>query len=69
MIQFKEKAGDQQNVRLSLLTYPVTHASDILLHDATEVPVGDDQRQHVELTRDIAIRFNHRDARRSWCRR
>jgi tryptophanyl-tRNA synthetase len=60
MVQFKEKAGDRQNVRLSLLTYPVMQASDILLHDATEVPVGDDQRQHVELTRDIAIRFNRR---------
>jgi tryptophanyl-tRNA synthetase len=60
MIQFREKAGDRADVRLSLLTYPVMQAADILLHDAVEVPVGDDQRQHVELTRDIAIRFNHR---------
>jgi len=60
MIQFREKAADREHVRLSLLTYPVMQASDILLHDAAEVPVGDDQRQHVELTRDIANRFNRR---------
>jgi tryptophanyl-tRNA synthetase len=60
MIQFKEKASRQENVRLSLLTYPVLMAADILLHGAREVPVGDDQRQHLELTRDIAIRFNRR---------
>ena len=60
MIQFREKAADRDHVRLSLLTYPVMQASDILLHDAQEVPVGEDQRQHVELTRDIAQRFNHR---------
>jgi tryptophanyl-tRNA synthetase len=60
MIQFKEKASEQQHVRLSLLTYPVLMAADILLHDATEVPVGEDQRQHVELARDVAIRFNGR---------
>lgn len=60
MIQFKEKAGTQQQVRLSLLTYPVLMAADILLHDADEVPVGDDQTQHVELTRDVAVRFNSR---------
>jgi tryptophanyl-tRNA synthetase len=58
MIQFKEKAGKSSHTRLSLLTYPVLMASDVLLHDAAEVPVGDDQSQHVELARDIATRFN-----------
>jgi tryptophanyl-tRNA synthetase len=60
MIQFKEKSAAQQHVRLSLLTYPVLMAADILLHDTREVPVGDDQRQHVELARDVATRFNTR---------
>jgi tryptophanyl-tRNA synthetase len=60
MIQFKEKAATQTHVRLSLLTYPVLMAADILLHDTDEVPVGEDQRQHVELTRDVAQRFNAR---------
>ncbi|MFB9235892.1 tryptophan--tRNA ligase [Plantactinospora siamensis] len=60
MIQYKEKSARQQHVRLSLLTYPVLMAADILLHQIREVPVGDDQRQHVELARDVAIRFNHR---------
>jgi tryptophanyl-tRNA synthetase len=60
MIQFKEKATGQAQVRLSLLTYPTLMAADILLHDTDEVPVGDDQTQHVELTRDIAVRFNAR---------
>jgi tryptophanyl-tRNA synthetase len=60
MIQFKEKASGQQQVRLSLLTYPVLMAADILLHDVDEVPVGDDQRQHLELARDVAVRFNTR---------
>ena len=61
MIQFKEKARrQQQEVRLSLLTYPVLMAADILLYDAEEVPVGDDQNQHVELARDLAARFNTR---------
>jgi tryptophanyl-tRNA synthetase len=59
MIQFREKStGD--HTRLSLLTYPVLMAADILLHDTDEVPVGDDQRQHVELARDLATRFNAR---------
>jgi len=58
MIQFKEKAGQQ--TRLSLLTYPVLMAGDILLHRTRDVPVGDDQSQHVELARDVAIRFNAR---------
>ena len=60
MIQFKEKARRQEHVRVSLLTYPVLMASDILLYDTEEVPVGEDQSQHVELARDVAIRFNHR---------
>jgi tryptophanyl-tRNA synthetase len=63
MIQFKEKAATQQHVRLSLLTYPVLMAADILLHDADEVPVGDDQTQHLELARDVANRFNTRYGR------
>ena len=60
MIQFKEKAATQQQVRLSLLTYPTLMAVDILLHDVDEVPVGADQAQHVELARDVAVRFNGR---------
>ncbi len=60
MIQFKEKARRQEGVRLSLLTYPVLMASDILLYDTDEVPVGEDQSQHVELARDVAARFNGR---------
>ena len=60
MIQFKEKARRQEQARVSLLTYPVLMASDILLYDTEEVPVGEDQSQHVELARDVAIRFNHR---------
>ena len=60
MIQFKEKATGQQQVRLSLLSYPVLMAADILLHDTQEVPVGDDQEQHLELARTVATRFNAR---------
>ncbi|NUT21836.1 MAG: tryptophan--tRNA ligase [Hamadaea sp.] len=61
MIQFKEKSRQQQHqVRLSLLTYPVLMAADILLYDTDEVPVGNDQSQHVELARDVATRFNSR---------
>jgi len=60
MIQFKEKAATQRQVRLSLLTYPTLMAADILLHATEEVPVGADQSQHVELARDIAVRFNNR---------
>ncbi|MBV9161778.1 MAG: tryptophan--tRNA ligase [Pseudonocardiales bacterium] len=60
MIQFKEKARRQQQVRTSLLTYPILMAADILLYDTDEVPVGEDQRQHVELARDVAVRFNTR---------
>ncbi|SEG88138.1 tryptophanyl-tRNA synthetase [Actinacidiphila yanglinensis] len=64
MIQYKEKSvrarDSGQSVRLSLLTYPALMAADILVYGATEVPVGEDQRQHVELTRDLAVRFNQR---------
>lgn len=59
MTQFKTKSRSQQSVQAGLLTYPVLQAADILLYDADEVPVGDDQRQHLELSRDIAQRFNH----------
>jgi tryptophanyl-tRNA synthetase len=61
MIQFKEKAGRERGAaRLSLLTYPALMAADILLYRADTVPVGDDQRQHLELTRTLARRFNAR---------
>jgi tryptophanyl-tRNA synthetase len=60
MTQFKEKAAKSETVRVDLFTYPVLMAADILLYDADRVPVGDDQRQHLELTRDIAIMFNNR---------
>lgn len=59
MTQFKTKGRQQQSVQAGLLIYPVLMAADILLYDADEVPVGDDQRQHLELARDIAQRFNH----------
>lgn len=60
MIQFKEKAVKQgENVNTGLLGYPVLMAADILLYQADKVPVGEDQKQHLELTRDIANRFNH----------
>ena len=60
MTQFKDKSAGKDSVRVSLFTYPVLQAADILLYDAERVPVGDDQRQHLELTRELAIRFNHR---------
>jgi len=60
MTQFKEKARGRESVGAGLFDYPVLMAADILLYDTEEVPVGDDQRQHVELTRDLAIRFNSR---------
>ncbi|BAY12517.1 tryptophan--tRNA ligase [Calothrix sp. NIES-2098] len=60
MIQFKEKAVKQgENVGVGLLDYPVLMSSDILLYKADFVPVGEDQKQHLELTRDIVNRFNH----------
>ena len=60
MTQFKDKSAKQENVSAGLLTYPVLMAADILLYDADLVPVGEDQKQHLELTRDIAIRINNR---------
>ena len=59
MTQYKVKAATQESVGTGLLTYPVLQAADILLYDANEVPVGEDQKQHVELSRDIAQRFNY----------
>jgi tryptophanyl-tRNA synthetase len=60
MTQWKDKAGkNQEGSSVGLFTYPVLQAADILLYNATHVPVGDDQKQHVELTRDIAIKFNN----------
>jgi len=60
MTQFKEKAGkDRENASIGLYNYPVLMAADILLYRATHVPVGDDQKQHLELTRDIAQKFNN----------
>ena len=59
MTQFKDKSEKQETVLAGLQNYPVLMAADILLYDAAVVPVGDDQRQHIELTRDLAERFNH----------
>ncbi|MBW4975517.1 tryptophan--tRNA ligase [Roseovarius mucosus] len=60
MTQFKDKAGkNAQNASLGLFAYPALMAADILTYHATHVPVGEDQKQHLELTRDIAIKFNH----------
>lgn len=60
MTQFKEKAGkDRENASLGLYAYPALMAADILAYKATHVPVGEDQKQHLELTRDIAQKFNH----------
>ena len=59
MTQFKDKAARQESVRAGLLTYPVLMAADILLYNAAKVPVGEDQKQHLELTRDLAQKFNH----------
>ena len=58
MIQFKEKGRGVDSTRASLYTYPVLMTADILLHRPQQVPVGEDQRQHLELTRDLAVRFN-----------
>ena len=62
MTQFKDKAARREAdfVSAGLFTYPALMAADILLYDTDEVPVGEDQRQHLEITRDIAVRFNHR---------
>jgi tryptophanyl-tRNA synthetase len=60
MTQFKEKAGkNRENASVGLYAYPNLMAADILLYKATHVPVGEDQKQHLELTRDIALKFNH----------
>ena len=59
MTQFKEKSGkNREGASVGLFTYPVLQAADILLYKATHVPVGEDQKQHIELTRDIALKFN-----------
>jgi tryptophanyl-tRNA synthetase len=59
MTQFKEKSGkNKEGSSIGLFTYPVLQAADILLYQATHVPVGEDQKQHIELTRDIALKFN-----------
>ena len=59
MTQYKDKSAKQESIQAGLLTYPVLQAADILLYDADEVPVGEDQKQHIELARDIGGRFNH----------
>lgn len=60
MTQFKDKAKQhKKNINVGLFSYPVLQAADILLYDTHEVPVGEDQKQHIELTRDIALRFNN----------
>jgi len=60
MTQFKDKAGkDKERASIGLYTYPVLQAADILVYKATHVPVGEDQKQHLELSRDIAAKFNH----------
>jgi len=62
MTQFKEKSSKREGdfISAGLFTYPALQAADILLYDTNEVPVGEDQRQHVEITRDVALRFNYR---------
>ncbi len=68
MTQFKEKAERAEFISAGLFTYPALMAADILLYDTDQVPVGDDQRQHLELARDAAERFNSRygdDVRRA----
>jgi tryptophanyl-tRNA synthetase len=60
MTQFKEKSAGQESVSVGLFDYPVLMAADILAYDTERVPVGDDQRQHLELSRTLALRFNHR---------
>lgn len=67
MTQFKDKAGkNQEKAGLGLYAYPVLMAADILIYNATHVPVGDDQKQHLELTRDLAISFNQHYAKRDF---
>jgi tryptophanyl-tRNA synthetase len=60
MTQFKDKSGkNKEGASVGLFTYPVLQAADVLIYNATHVPVGDDQRQHIELARDIAVKFNN----------
>lgn len=66
MTQFKEKSDGQEGVSASLFTYPALMAADILLYQATHVPVGEDQKQHLELTRNLAERFNNRYQQRTF---
>jgi tryptophanyl-tRNA synthetase len=63
MTQFKDKSSRSERVSVGLFTYPILQAADILLYQADAVPVGEDQRQHIELTRDLAERFNSRFGR------
>ena len=66
MTQFKEKAGkDRENASVGLYAYPALMAADILVYRATHVPVGEDQKQHLELSRDIAQKFNNDSRHRS----
>ncbi|MBR3228643.1 tryptophan--tRNA ligase [Candidatus Saccharibacteria bacterium] len=60
MIQFKEKSKGQESCNVGIFNYPILMAADILLYDAEYIPLGEDQFQHIELTRNIAIRFNHK---------
>lgn len=60
MTQYKEKSKGQESCNVGIFDYPILMAADILLYDATYVPIGEDQFQHIELTRNIAMRFNHR---------
>jgi len=60
MTQYKDKAAKEKNIGVGIYTYPTLMAADILLYNPSFVPVGDDQKQHVELTRDLAIRFNNK---------
>ncbi len=60
MTQFKDKSAKAANISVGLFTYPILQAADILIYQAHQVPVGEDQRQHLELTRDLAVRFNSR---------
>ena len=60
MTQFKDKSEGKDSVGAGLFVYPALMAADILLYNANLVPVGDDQKQHLEITRDLAARFNHR---------
>ncbi|NJL97031.1 tryptophan--tRNA ligase [Candidatus Gracilibacteria bacterium] len=60
MTQFKDKSEGKSNVSVGLFAYPIMMAADILLYSADYIPVGDDQRQHIELTRDLAIRINNK---------